>query len=209
MASLTARIDVGEPSTGTTIFMNLNSRLSQLFILASMGGELELLVRKSKKISRVGSEVHLADVHSVLPAIILPLGHAHGGAMESIKPPGATLALLSVGAGTTEEVFSMCDYSLHSVKSRAAKVGDKPTTQNGTPGTRGLLPRKMPARQFVFCQERSSLLPKAVRCSLRGLSAWKVTDGRLIQRLSSGKSTSTTRGHIMMRWNFLMGRPCG
>ena len=31
----------------------------------------------------------------------------------------------------------MCDYSLHSVKSRPAKVGDKLTTQNFGTGTRG------------------------------------------------------------------------
>ena len=33
------------------------------------------------------------------------------------------------GLGTTEEVFSMCYYSLHDVKSRPAKVGDKLTTR--------------------------------------------------------------------------------
>ena len=31
----------------------------------------------------------------------------------------------------------MCDYSLHSVKSRPAKVGDKLTTRNFGTGTRG------------------------------------------------------------------------
>jgi hypothetical protein len=31
----------------------------------------------------------------------------------------------------------MCDYSLHSVKSRPAKVGDKLTTRNFNTGTRG------------------------------------------------------------------------
>ena len=31
----------------------------------------------------------------------------------------------------------MCDYSLHSVKSRPAKVGDKLTTHNFNTGTRG------------------------------------------------------------------------
>ena len=31
----------------------------------------------------------------------------------------------------------MCDYSLHNVKSRPAKVGDKLTTRNFNTGTRG------------------------------------------------------------------------
>ncbi|HZD27230.1 MAG TPA: hypothetical protein VE251_00875, partial [Xanthobacteraceae bacterium] len=31
----------------------------------------------------------------------------------------------------------MCDYSLHNVKSRAARVGDKLTTRNFGTGTRG------------------------------------------------------------------------
>jgi hypothetical protein len=36
---------------------------------------------------------------------------------------------LSVGAGDNRGVFSMCDYSLHNVKSRPAKIGDKLTTR--------------------------------------------------------------------------------
>jgi hypothetical protein len=38
-------------------------------------------------------------------------------------------ASLSVGAGDNIGVFSMCDYSLHNVQSRPAKVGDKLTTR--------------------------------------------------------------------------------
>src|SRR5437764_7070723 len=41
----------------------------------------------------------------------------------------AILASLSVGAGDNIGVFSMCDYSLHNVRSRPAKVGDKLTTR--------------------------------------------------------------------------------
>src|ERR1700731_2230378 len=54
-----------------------------------------------------------------------------------MRPPCAILAFCRSGLGTTEEVFSMCDYSLHSVKSRPAKVGDKLTTHNFNTGTRG------------------------------------------------------------------------
>src|SRR5260221_4374986 len=36
-----------------------------------------------------------------------------------------------------ERSLTMCDYSLHNVKSRAARVGDKLTTRNFGTGTRG------------------------------------------------------------------------
>jgi hypothetical protein len=72
-------------------------------------------------------------------AIILPLGHGpDGGAVGEYEPPGAISCFFCrLGLGTTEEVFSMCDYSLHNVKSRPAKVGDKLTTHNFNTGTRG------------------------------------------------------------------------
>jgi hypothetical protein len=42
------------------------------------------------------------------------------------------------GLGIREkEVFSMCDYSLHNVRSRAAKVGDRLTTRHFHTGTTG------------------------------------------------------------------------
>jgi hypothetical protein len=65
----------------------------------------------------------------------------------------------------------MCDYSLHNVKSRPAKVGDKLTTRNFGTGTRGfaasedanvtvcVLPRersylflaRLPVKRSVYC----------------------------------------------------------
>src|SRR5262249_59550259 len=39
--------------------------------------------------------------------------------------------------GLEERSLTMCDYSLHNVKSRAARVGDKLTTRNFGTGTRG------------------------------------------------------------------------
>src|SRR6202158_232086 len=53
------------------------------------------------------------------------------------EAPCAILAFCRSGLGTTEEVFSMCDYSLHNVKSRPAKVGDKLTTHCFNTGTIG------------------------------------------------------------------------
>jgi len=46
----------------------------------------------------------------------------------------------------------MCDYSLHNVASRPARVGDKLTTRDFGTGTRGLRPRKMLGLLFAFCQ---------------------------------------------------------
>ena len=55
----------------------------------------------------------------------------------------------------------MCDYSLHNVKSRPAKVGDKLTTHHFNTGTRGFAaPEDANTQQFVFFQERNSPLPE-------------------------------------------------
>ena len=53
----------------------------------------------------------------------------------------------------------MCDYSLHSIKSRPAKVGDKLTTRDFGTGTRGFAPSEDVERRglrstrnrVVFC----------------------------------------------------------
>ena len=42
----------------------------------------------------------------------------------------------------------MCDYSLHSVKSRPAKVGDKLTTRYFGTGTRGFAARSISATRW-------------------------------------------------------------
>jgi hypothetical protein len=67
----------------------------------------------------------------------------------------------------------MCDYSLHTVKSRPAKVGDKLTTRHFNTGTRGFAAPEdaniavcvLPGTELAFA--------KAVRCSPRGLFSWK------------------------------------
>jgi hypothetical protein len=54
----------------------------------------------------------------------------------------------------------MCDYSLHNVKSRRAKVGDKLTTQSFGTGTRGFAASEdanvavcvLPGTEFIFFQ---------------------------------------------------------
>ena len=67
----------------------------------------------------------------------------------------------------------MCDYSLHSVKSRPAKVGDKLTTRNFGTGTRGFAASEdmnvavcvLPGTELSFAEE--------VRCLPTGLMAWR------------------------------------
>src|SRR5262249_25718873 len=58
-------------------------------------------------------------------------------------------------------VLTMCDYSLHHVKSRAARVGDKLTTRNFGTGTRGFAAQEdstvavcvLPGTELAFSQE--------------------------------------------------------
>jgi len=67
----------------------------------------------------------------------------------------------------------MCDYSLHSVKSRPANVGDKLTTRNFGTGTRGFAASEdvnvavcvRPGTELSFADE--------VRCLPTGLIAWR------------------------------------
>jgi hypothetical protein len=67
----------------------------------------------------------------------------------------------------------MCDYSLHSVKSRPAKVGDKLTTHHFGTGTRGFAASEdlnlavcvLPGTELSFAEE--------VRCLPIGLIAWR------------------------------------
>jgi hypothetical protein len=67
----------------------------------------------------------------------------------------------------------MCDYSLHSVKSRPAKVGDKLTTHDFGTGTRGFAASEdmnvavcvLPGTELSFAEE--------VRCLPTGLIPWR------------------------------------
>src|SRR5690242_4732386 len=48
-----------------------------------------------------------------------------------------------------KEFFPMCDYSLHSVRSRPAKIGDKLITRDFGTGTRGFAP--VTERRVAVC----------------------------------------------------------
>ena len=69
----------------------------------------------------------------------------------------------------------MCDYSLHSVKSRPAKVGDKLTTRDFGTGTRGFAASE-DANLAVCVLPRTELsFAGEVRCVPRGLLGWRET----------------------------------
>ena len=67
----------------------------------------------------------------------------------------------------------MCDYSLHSIKSRPARVGDKLTTRDFGTGTRGFAPSEdasvavcvRPGTELSFARE--------VTCQSIGMLGWR------------------------------------
>jgi hypothetical protein len=69
----------------------------------------------------------------------------------------------------------MCDYSLHHVQSRAAKVGDKLTTRNFGTGTRGFAAPEAPATavcvlpgtEIAFSEEIAFVPPNGPRSEVR------------------------------------------
>jgi hypothetical protein len=68
----------------------------------------------------------------------------------------------------------MCDYSLHNVKSRPAKIGDKLTTRNFNTGTRGFAAQE-DARTAVCVLPGTELaFGRPVRYIPRGFLGWKM-----------------------------------
>ena len=67
----------------------------------------------------------------------------------------------------------MCDYSLHNVKSRPAKVGDKLTTHHFNTGTRGFAAPEDASTAVCVLSGTELAFAKAVRCNPRGLFGWK------------------------------------
>ena len=67
----------------------------------------------------------------------------------------------------------MCDYSLHTVKSRPAKVGDKLTTQYFNTGTRGFAAPEDPNTAVCVLPGTELAFTKRVSWQPRGFFAWK------------------------------------
>jgi len=75
----------------------------------------------------------------------------------------------------------MCDYSLHNVKSRPAKVGDKLTTHNFGTGTRGFAASEDPSMAVCVLPGTELSFANEVACISIGLLPWrksKVTNYR-------------------------------
>src|SRR5580704_17764266 len=85
------------------------------------------------------------------------------------------LLFCRLGLGTTEEVFSMCDYSLQHVKSRPAKVGDKVTTHHFNTGTRGFAAPEDASTAVCVLPGTELAFATALRCGRDGLFAWKAS----------------------------------
>ena len=69
----------------------------------------------------------------------------------------------------------MCDYSLHNVKSRPAKVGDKLTTHNFNTGTRGFAAPGDASTAVCVLPGTELAFARAVSCRPRGLLGWKAS----------------------------------
>src|SRR6516162_10186509 len=70
----------------------------------------------------------------------------------------------------------MCDYSLHSVKSRPAKVGDKLTTHNFNTGTRGFAAPEDISTAVCVLPGTELAFGNKVKCVSSRLLGWKATE---------------------------------
>ena len=67
----------------------------------------------------------------------------------------------------------MCDYSLHNVKSRPAKVGDKLTTHHFNTGTIGFAAPEDANTAVCVLPGTELAFATAIRCNRLGLLGWK------------------------------------
>jgi hypothetical protein len=67
----------------------------------------------------------------------------------------------------------MCDYSLHHVKSRPAKVGDKLTTINFRTGTRGFAAPEDPTTAVCILPGTELAFSEKVKCAPSGFFRWR------------------------------------
>ena len=98
----------------------------------------------------------------------------------------------------------MCDYSLHSVKTRPAKVGDKLTTRVFNFSTRGFCaPEDVHVAVCVLPGTELSFIDE-----VRRTRPWPWTKSIHHKTAISVRSIWITSTPIMMPWNFLMARSC-
>ena len=70
----------------------------------------------------------------------------------------------------------MCDYSLHNVKSRPAKVGDRLTTHNFNTGTRGFAAPEEVSTAVCVLPGTELAFANKVKCVSSRLLGWKATE---------------------------------
>ena len=99
----------------------------------------------------------------------------------------------------------MCDYSLHDVKTRPAKVGDKLTTAFLLSAHEASLHRKIKASRFAYFLARSFPSQMKLGACAFGLGRPTLPMHGL---QSSGRSIKTAQRAITMRWNFQMAGQC-
>ena len=97
----------------------------------------------------------------------------------------------------------MCDYSLQSVKSRPAKVGDQLTTHQFNIHTRGFCASEDGTLAFVCyrepsCPSRRKLGVRVNGCGVRAVS--------ITRPQSFGRSIRTIQAPITTLWNSQMAR---
>ena len=101
----------------------------------------------------------------------------------------------------------MCDFSLQSVRSRPAKVGDKLVTRDFGTGTRGFAAAADPGMAVCLLPGTELAFTAQIACLPAGLLGWK-TQTINHQTAISARSTRTSWPHITMRSSFPMGAPC-
>ena len=67
----------------------------------------------------------------------------------------------------------MCDYSLHRIRSRPAKIGDKLSTRDFGTGTRGFAASENPSVAVCVLPGTELSFADEVRCLSIGLLAWR------------------------------------
>src|ERR1700732_143829 len=90
-----------------------------------------------------------------------------------MRPLAQFLLFVGRGWGQQRRSFSMCDYSLHYVKSRPAKVGDKLTTHHFNTGTIGFAAPEDANTAVCVLPGAELAFARAVSCQARGLFGWK------------------------------------
>ena len=98
----------------------------------------------------------------------------------------------------------MCDFSLHNVKSRPAKVGDRLTTRDFRTGTRGFAASEDASMAVCLLPGTELSFAGEVTCSRSSLFGWR--DRVIYHR--TGKSTRTEWRPTTTHWNFPTARRC-